>query len=76
MALFIRRCGAEEIQVFVSFENRLATIPAGYQIINRYGILVTQQSWDESSKGESGSVIKLVLLKCGTIMMAIPDARS
>jgi hypothetical protein len=49
------------VAVFVRFENRLATIPAGHQMVNRAGILVTQCSWDGASKGGSGSNIRRVL---------------
>ncbi len=65
--------GITTLGIFVGYRKN--TTPSQLFLAGRYlGILVTQRSWDGSSKGGSGSNIRRVLLKCAVILMAIPDA--
>jgi hypothetical protein len=56
----------ETLPVFIRLKNRLATIPAGQQVVNRTRILPTQRSWRGPSKDESKDILRPILLNCDT----------
>ena len=56
----------ETLPVFIRLKNRLATIPAGHQVVNRTRILATQRSWHGPSKDESKDIVRPILLNCDT----------
>ncbi len=54
------------LPVLVRFKNRLATVPARHEVVNRTRILVSQGPWHGSSKCQNEGNFKSILLKCDT----------